>query len=115
MELAGTTFLTATAQSLALTLPDVQKTRQVASLGYSNSKLNQIALGFHNYFDVNKPFPTTAMLDPDGKTSHSWRVAILPYLDQNSLFWQYRMDEPQQTSTGTNAEDVPLSIGPAGQ
>lgn len=34
------------------------------------------------------------MTGPDGKTKHSWRVAILPYLGQSSLYEQYRLDEP---------------------
>ena len=28
------------------------------------------------------------------KNAHSWRVELLPYLDQNDLYGQYRMNEP---------------------
>ena len=94
VELAGATSLAATAQFLALTLPAVQTARQAARRTQSINNLKQIALAFHNYYDVHKRFPTTAMLGPDGKTPHSWRVAILPYLDQDALYRQYRLDEP---------------------
>jgi beta-lactamase regulating signal transducer with metallopeptidase domain len=58
------------------------------------NRLKQIALAMHNYHSVNKHFPPAVVLGPDGKTPHSWRVELLPYLDQNDLYGQYRMDEP---------------------
>ncbi|MAV37954.1 MAG: hypothetical protein CMJ59_21150 [Planctomycetaceae bacterium] len=94
VELAGATSLAATAQFLALTLPAVQTARQAARRTQSINNLKQIALAFHNYYDTHKRFPTTMMLGPDGKTLHSWRVAILPYLAADLLYQEYRLDEP---------------------
>jgi hypothetical protein len=34
------------------------------------------------------------VLGPDGKTPHSWRVELLPFVDQNALHGAYRMNEP---------------------
>ena len=34
------------------------------------------------------------MMGPDGKTPHSWRVELLPFLEQQTLYEQYRMNEP---------------------
>jgi hypothetical protein len=34
------------------------------------------------------------MTDKKGKALLSWRVALLPYLDQNNLFNQFHLDEP---------------------
>ena len=31
---------------------------------------------------------------PDGKTPYSWRVAILPYVEQMDIFRKYHLDEP---------------------
>lgn len=31
--------------------------------------------------------------DADGNPAHSWRILLLPYLDQNELFKAYRFDE----------------------
>ncbi len=56
--------------------------------------LKQIGLAMHNYHDVNKHFPAPVIMGPDGKTPHSWRVAILPYLDQQELYKQYNLNEP---------------------
>lgn len=47
-----------------------------------------------NYVDANNHFPPAYILGPDGKPWHSWRVLILPYIEQDSLFKVYRFDEP---------------------
>jgi hypothetical protein len=56
--------------------------------------LKQIALAMHNYHDANKSFPPSATVDKDGKPLLSWRVHILPYLDQNELYKKFKLDEP---------------------
>ena len=58
------------------------------------SNLRQIALAMHNYHDRYKQLPPAVLYGPDGETPYSWRVALLPYLDQNELYKQYRFDEP---------------------
>jgi RNA polymerase sigma factor (sigma-70 family) len=59
----------------------------------SMNNLKQILLALHNYHDVNGNMPHD-ITDKDGKPILSWRVAILPYLDQDNLFKQFRLDEP---------------------
>ena len=34
------------------------------------------------------------MLGPDGKTPYSWRVAVLPFIEQSDLYKQYNFNEP---------------------
>jgi beta-lactamase regulating signal transducer with metallopeptidase domain len=62
----------------------------------SFDQLKRIGLGFHNFHDQHKRFPAAAEMGPDGKTTHSWRVALLPYLNANGedLYKRYRLDEP---------------------
>ena len=55
--------------------------------------IKQFGLAMHNYHDRNKHFPPAVVMGPDGKTPHSWRVELLPYLDELSLSKQYRMNE----------------------
>ncbi|MBP3956575.1 DUF1559 domain-containing protein [Gemmata sp. G18] len=47
-----------------------------------------------NYTDANGHFPPAYTLGPDKKPWHSWRVLILPYIEQNGLFESYRFNEP---------------------
>lgn len=60
----------------------------------SAQNLKHIALAMHNYYQGNKHFPLVASASRDGKPLLSWRVHILPYLDQDSLFKQVHLDEP---------------------
>jgi hypothetical protein len=49
----------------------------------------------YNYADVNNgAFPPAVLYGPDGKTPYSWRVALLPFLEQAPLYNQYKFDEP---------------------
>jgi Protein of unknown function (DUF1559) len=56
--------------------------------------LHELSLALHTYHDTNNHFPTAVVMGPDGKTPHSWRVELLPYLNLKRLYNQYRIDEP---------------------
>ena len=58
------------------------------------NNLKQIALAMHNYAADNNTFPPAATFDTDGKPLLSWRMLILPYLDEDSLYRQFHLDEP---------------------
>ncbi len=77
-----------------LLIPATQRMRSAAKRMTSANNLKQIALAMQNYQAVHNCFPPAVIMGPDGKTPHSWRVELLPYLDQNQLYQSYRMDEP---------------------
>ena len=56
--------------------------------------LRELALAMHNYAQANRRFPPAVLYGPDGKTPYSWRVALLPFLNQKALYDQYHFDEP---------------------
>ncbi len=58
------------------------------------NNLKQFGLALHNYHEQYKTFPPAFVIGPDGKPWHSWRVLILPFLNEEKLFAQYRFDEP---------------------
>jgi hypothetical protein len=60
----------------------------------SVNSLKEIALALHNYHSDNKHLPLPASRGPDGKPLLSWRVHILPYLGEKSLYQQFHLDEP---------------------
>ena len=47
-----------------------------------------------NYHDVHGHYPPAYLVDADGRPMHSWRVLILPYLEQKKLYDQYDFSEP---------------------
>ncbi len=56
--------------------------------------LKQLVLAMHNYHDVYKQFPPAAIRDAQGRPLLSWRVALLPFLEENQLYHQFHLDEP---------------------
>jgi hypothetical protein len=60
----------------------------------SQNNLHQIGIALHIFHDVYKGFPPAAMCDRQGKPCLSWRVAILPYIEQEALYNQFKLDEP---------------------
>ena len=48
----------------------------------------------HHYHDQHGHLPPAVALGSDGQTPHSWRVELLPFLEAEHLYDQYRMDEP---------------------
>jgi hypothetical protein len=59
-----------------------------------SNNLKQIGLALHNYHDVYSKFPAVASFDKNNKPLLSWRVHLLPYLDQEALYKEFRLDEP---------------------
>ena len=59
------------------------------------NNLRRIAIGMHLYSDKNNGFmPPASVCDKKGKRLLSWRVLILPYIEQNELYKQFKLDEP---------------------
>lgn len=79
---------------VALLLPAVQQARYAARRMQSLNNMKQIGLAFHNYHFTNNGFPAQASTDEDGKRLLSWRVHLLPYLEQQELYDQFHLDEP---------------------
>jgi hypothetical protein len=60
----------------------------------SVNHLKQLGLAMHNYHSVNSRFPASAVFDKSGKPLLSWRVLILPYLEEKKLYDEFHLDEP---------------------
>ena len=58
----------------------------------SQNNLKQIGLAFHNYHDTLGNLPNNTYTK-DGKGLLSWRVLILPYIEQEQLYKQFKLDE----------------------
>ena len=58
--------------------------------------LKQLALAMMNYESANGKIPSFGpiMDKKTGKPLLSWRVAILPYVEQGALYSQFKLDEP---------------------
>src|SRR5206468_6219088 len=78
---------------IALLLPAVQAAREAARRAQCVNNLKQIGLAMHNYHSSKDSLPPSAIVDKDGKPLLSWRVAILPYIEQQPLYDKFKLDE----------------------
>jgi prepilin-type processing-associated H-X9-DG protein len=117
---------------IALLLPAVQQAREAARRSSCKNNLKQIGLALHNYHDTYGSFPPAYLADEQGRPMHSWRVLLLPFLDQQPLHNQYDFSQPwdspanqlvanamppvfacpSEPNTGTNTTNVAAVFGP---
>ncbi len=71
---------------IGLLLPAVQKVREAAARAKDMNNYKQVSLALHAHND------TTRRLPPAGDDL-SWRVAVLPYLEQSSLHQQFDLKQ----------------------
>lgn len=84
--------LSATAALVALPIGQV---REAARRSQCTNNMKQFGLVMHNYLSAHQyTFPPAYSVDKAGKPLLSWRVHVLPYLDQQELYAQFRLDEP---------------------
>lgn len=58
------------------------------------NNIKNLLLAILNYHDMRKSFPANANYSGDGKPLLSWRVHILPLLEEGELYSQFKLDEP---------------------
>jgi type II secretory pathway pseudopilin PulG len=77
-----------------LLLPAVQSAREAARRSQCQNNLKQIALALLYYEQANGCFPPAYVADKNGRPMHSWRVLILPYMEELYLYKTYDFTEP---------------------
>jgi len=68
----------------------VESARATACRGYMGQLQSALTL----YAHANGHLPPAYIEGPDGKPWHSWRVLILPYLSEHSVYEKYDFGEP---------------------
>ena len=74
------------------------------------NNLRQIALAMQQYEAANGCFPPAYIADKHGKPMHSWRVLLLPYLEQQDLYDRYRFDEPWDSANNRVVTDLAIGL-----
>ena len=60
----------------------------------ATNQLKQVLRAFVSYHDAHKTLPASFSVDANGQPLLSWRVHILPYIEQKSLYDQFHLNEP---------------------
>jgi hypothetical protein len=86
------------AAAVGLLLPAVEKVRTAAARTSGQANLRQLAVAMHLYHDTHGRFPAAGLTSPPnaarGKALLSWRVAVLPFIGEQALHGQFKLDEP---------------------
>jgi prepilin-type processing-associated H-X9-DG protein len=95
---------------IGLLLPAVQKIREAANRMKCTNNLKQLALGVHNYSDVNGGLPPAMVMrnyadDPYNapELGPNWAVLVLPFIEQDNLFKLYQVSISAWMSLSSNA------------
>lgn len=82
-----------------------------------SNQMKQIGLAFHNYHDTYGHLPPRATANAEGQMLLSWRVMILPFIEQFAFYNQLHLDEPWDSEHNIRfAETIPVTYvvsGPA--
>jgi hypothetical protein len=74
------------------------------------SNLRQIALAMQAYEVANGCFPPAYVADKHGKPLYSWRVLLLPYLEEQDLADQFHFDEPWNSPSNRKVTDLTIGL-----
>ena len=79
---------------VGLLVPALGSARQAAQRAQQMNNIKQIMLAMHNYESSYGHFPAAVVIDSESGAKRSWRVELLPYVDNVELYQQYRKDQP---------------------
>ncbi|MBO0700542.1 MAG: DUF1559 domain-containing protein [Zavarzinella sp.] len=77
----------------------------------TTNNLKQIALAWHNHEAVHGHFPSNEM-DKKGKALLSWRVQILPYIEELPLYQKFKLGEPWDSENKKLIDQMPKLFAP---
>jgi hypothetical protein len=72
----------------------VERSREAARRAQCLCNLCSIKLALENYHASYGSFPPAYVADASGVPLYSWRVSILPYMDERAVYNQYNLSEP---------------------
>jgi hypothetical protein len=77
-------------------------------------KLKQLGLALHNYYSAYKVFPPFSPKEGSEPGNLSWRVHILPFLEESELYDKFALDEPWDSPQNIELLDEIPAIYAAG-
>ncbi|MFO0939277.1 MAG: DUF1559 domain-containing protein [Pirellulales bacterium] len=89
-------------------MPDVPPVELVSQPVASTTKddearLRKLSLALHNYEDASRKSPMLVINKLGHSSRLSWRVHLLPFLDQKNLYEKFALDEPWDSPTNLEA------------
>jgi len=69
-------------------------------------KLKQLGLALFNYHEDYGSFPPAYIADTNGNPMHSWRLLLLPYMDEPELYSLYNFSQPWNAPGNSKLSDT---------
>ena len=79
---------------LGLLMKQVNNAQEAARSVQCLCNLCTVKLALQNYHSQYGSFPPAYVADARGRRMHSWRILILPFMEEQGLYNLYRLDEP---------------------
>ena len=79
---------------LALLLPAITTTREIVRVEAARNQMKQIGLAMHNYHSTYGQLPPAFTTDPRGEPTNSWRLMLMPFLDEPMRLEQWHLQQP---------------------
>jgi len=110
---------------IGLLLPAVQSARESARRTQCMSNMRQIGLAFHVCMDTRKYFPAACYTTDAARTSvfptapvgnpsrreHSWRVLVMPFLEESNTIEKYSWAKHWFDATSNSQPATPVAAG----
>ena len=102
---------------VGLLVPAVQKVREAAARAQTTNNARQIAIACISHQDANRHFPSPRMqpqLPMNPAPELSWRVSILPFVEQGNMFNAFKRDQAWNSPNNQQfASNMPMLFGDA--
>lgn len=100
---------------IALLLPAVQTTREVARRVQCGAHLSQIGVGLWSYHEAHSTMPpgyvsSTDAMGVDSGNGWAWAALLLPFVDAGTVYDSIQFEKPILDPINTTAVDVQLEL-----
>lgn len=93
---------------MKIVMPATQAAQDRARRAICANNLKQIGVAMLAYHDAYRAFPPAYVTDKSGKPTHSWRVLLLPFLQESGRYQKYLFAEPWDGPNNSSlASDMP--------
>jgi hypothetical protein len=94
---------------IAMSLPNFLEGREYARQAHCKNCLYQVVRSLQSEVLANGRLPQAIIRDPQGRALHSWRVSLLPHIDENAIHQAY--DWSQSWNGAMNRKGLSKPIG----
>ncbi len=93
---------------IGLLLPSFEMAGDDPRRHQSANNLKYLGIAMHNYHDTYGSLPPAVVTDRDGRPLYSWRVLLLPFMEEKRLYEKFDLTQPWDSETNRPlAEFVP--------